>query len=100
MVSHLNVNMIRRRAFGLRPTFVENLDQFLGNVDAPFVSPAVIKPLSELLGGIVVEHVDVEFTLFGESGEREIAGTKKSCDGIVRVRPETKVEFGMERVPE
>jgi len=92
--------MIGRQAFRPRPTFVKDLDELLCDVDTPLVAPAVIEPLGELLGGVMVEHIHIEFALFGEAGEREIAGAKKACNGIVRVRAEAKVELGVERVPE
>jgi len=46
----------------------------------------------------VVEHINIKFALFGEAGEREIAGAKKTGDRIVRVGTEAQIELGVERV--
>ena len=73
VIGHLDVDVIGRRAFGPRPAFVNDLDEFLGDVHAPLVAPAVVKPLLKFLGGVLVEDVHVEFALVGQAGEREIA---------------------------
>lgn len=100
VVGHLDVNLIRRRALGPSPAFVDDLDEFLGDVDAPLVVPAVVEPLFQFLRGIMVEDIHIEFALFGKTGEREVAGAEKAGDRIIRVSAEAQVELCMERVPE
>ena len=73
VVGHLDVNVIGRRAFRPRPTFVDHLDELLGDVHAPLVAPAVLEPLLEFQGGVVVEDVHIELALVGQAGEREVA---------------------------
>ena len=62
------------------------------------IVPPVLEPLFELGGGVVIENVHVEFTLVGQTCEREIAGTEKPGDGIIGVGPVAEVELGVERV--
>ena len=100
VVSHLDVNLVGRRTFRPCPTFVNHLDEFLGDVHAPFVAPAVLEPLFELGGGVVVENVHVKFALVGQTCEREIAGAKKSGDRIIGVGAVTEVKLGVKRVAE
>ena len=99
MVGHFDVNLVRRRTVGPRPTFVNHLDEFFRDVHAPPIAPTVVKPAGEFLGRIVVENIHIEFALLGEAGEREIAGTDKPGNGVVRVGAEAKVKLGMEGVP-
>ena len=73
VVGHLDVDMVRGRTFRPRPTFVDHLDEFLGDVHAPLIAPAVLEPLFELQGGVVVEDVHIELALVGQAGEREVA---------------------------
>jgi hypothetical protein len=83
-----------------RPAFVNDLDEFLGDVHAPAVVPAVVEPLFEFLRGVVVEHVHVEFALLGEAGEGEVAGAEEGGDGVVGVGAKAEVELGVERMAE
>ncbi len=100
VVGHLDVDVIGGRALGPRPAFVNHLNEFLGNVHAPLVAPAVLEPLFEFPGGVLVEDVHVEFALVGQAGEREVARTEETGDGVVGVGPEAEVKFGVEGVPE
>ena len=78
VIRHLHINVIRRNRFRPRPTGVYDLYQFLRDVDAESVGPAVLEPLGELVARIVVENVDVEFSLLGQAGERQIAAAEVS----------------------
>ena len=98
VIRHFHVNLIGGRTLGTRPTFIDDLNEFLRNIDAPPVIPTILEPLGELGGGIVIEDIHVQFALVGEAGQREIAGAEKSRYRIIRVGAETKVEFGVERV--
>ena len=100
VIGHLDVNLIGRRTFRPRPTFVNHLDEFLGDVHAPMVFPAIFKPACEFFGGVVVEDIHVEFALMRQTRKREIARTEKPRDGIVGVGAEAEIKFGVERVTE
>jgi hypothetical protein len=73
VIGHLHVNVVRGRTLGPRPAFVNDLDEFFGDVHTPLVAPAVLEPLFEFLGGVLVEDIHVEFALVGQAGEREVA---------------------------
>jgi len=85
VVRHLHVDLIRREHFLPRPAFINNLDQFSRNVDAPAITPSCLEPLNQLVGGIVIEHVDIQLALMGEAGKREIAATQVADNGIDRI---------------
>ncbi len=70
--------MIGRERLFTRPAFLDDLDQFIGDVDAPAVAPAILEPLGELLRGVVIEHIDVQFALLGQAGKREVAAAQES----------------------
>ncbi len=100
MVGHFDVDVVGRHGNLARPALVNELDELAGNIHTPTVVPAVVEPLFEFLGGVVVEDVNVEFTLHGESGEDEVAGAKETGDGVVGIGAETEVKLGVERVAE
>jgi hypothetical protein len=99
VIRHLDVNPVGRDGVGPRPAFLDDLDEFLGDVHAPTVGPAVFEPAGKLLRCVVVEHVHVEFALMRQAGEREVAGAEEPDDGVDGVRAEAEVELGVERVP-
>lgn len=98
VVGQLDVNPVRRKGIEARPAFVNGLGQFLGDVHAPAVIPTVIKPVAQFVGGVVIEHVHIEFALVREAGECEIAAAEIASDGIIRVFAETEIELGVERM--
>ena len=67
VISHLDINMIRRGTFRSRPTFVNHLNEFLGDVNAPAVFPAILEPVRQFLRRVMVEHVYVKFALIGQA---------------------------------
>ena len=88
VVGHLDVDVVRRERRLARPAFLDDLHQLGGDVDAPAVVPAIFEPFGELVGGVVVEHVHVEFALIRQAGEREIAAAEIADDRVDRVGPE------------
>ena len=100
VIGHLDVDVVRRNRFRARPTLVDDLDQFFGDVDAQPVVPAVLEPLGQLVAGVVVQHVDVEFALLGQAGEGEVAAAQVADLGVDRVLAEEQIELGVERVAE
>ena len=69
VVSHFEVDMVWRNGLRTRPAFFNDGDKFLGDVNAPAILPAVFEPVRQLLTGAIVQHIDVEFSLLGESGK-------------------------------
>ena len=76
------------------------MNEFVCDVNAPLVAPAIVEPVGELRGRVEIEHIHVEFALLGKAREREIAGAEKAGDRIVRVGAKAKVELGVKRVPQ
>ena len=98
MVRDLDVDMVRRDRLFSRPTLVDNLGECIGYIHAPAVMPAVFKPLGEFFAGVPVEHVNIEFALPRQSGEREVAASEVAHYRIDRIRTEQQVELGVKRV--
>lgn len=100
MIGDLDVDAVGWNYFLPRPAFLNDLNQLLCDINAPAVLPAILKPLGQFLRGVLIEHIDVEFTLFGKTRKRQIARSQKSRDRIVRILPEAKVELGVKGVAE
>jgi len=100
VVGRFDVDVIGRGAFGPGPAFVNDLDEFPGDVHAPSVGPAIVEPLLKFPGGVLIEDVHVEFTLIGQAGEGEVAGAEKASDGVVGIGAEAEVKFGVKGVAE
>ena len=81
------------------PSCVDDLDQFLRDVDAEAVIPAILEPLGELIAGIVVQHVDVQFAMIGQAGERQVAAAEIADRGVQRIWPKKQVQLGVQRMP-
>ena len=82
MVGHLDVNVMGRDKFFACPAFLDNIDQFFGDIHTPTVSPSIFEPLCQLLAGVVIQYVHVQLALLGKSRERQIA-TSQVTDGWV-----------------
>ncbi len=100
VIGHLDVDVVGRNRLRPRPTGVDDLDKFFGDVDAEAVVPAVLKPLGELVAGIVVEHVDVEFALLRQAGERQVAAAQVADGWVQRVGAEVQIQLGVEVMPQ
>ena len=57
MIGHLHINQVRQNEVGTRPTFLDDLNQFLRDVQTPTVGPTIIKPLGELGRGVVIKDI-------------------------------------------
>jgi hypothetical protein len=79
-----------------RPTFFDHLHQLFGNVHAPAIIPTIFKPARQLFTGIVIEYVDVQFTLLRKTGESQIAAAEITDGGIVNVGTKEQIEFGVQ----
>ena len=100
MVGDLDVYVVRVDKFLARPALVYDGGKLFGNVDAPAVVPALFEPAGELVAGVMVEDVYVQFPLFGEAGLGEVAAAQVADDGIDGIGAVQQVELGMERVGE
>jgi len=95
---HLEVDMIGRHQTLTRPALVDDVGQFLGNIDAPTVAPAIFKPIDQLVAGIVLQHIDVQFPLLGQARKREVRATQKAGDRVVGILPMQQIELGVQGV--
>jgi hypothetical protein len=100
MVGDFDVNMVGRERDFPSPALLNYLDELLGDVDAPTILPPILKPLGQFFGGVVVENIDIQLPLFGETRKSEITRAEKAGDGIVGIGAVAQVELGVERVPE
>ena len=80
VVGHLQIDVVGRDELLACPALVDDVDQFLGDVDAPAVVPAVLEPLGQLLAGVMVDHVDVQLALLRKSGQRQVAAAQVADD--------------------
>ncbi len=98
VVGDFQVNVIGERSLFPRPTTVDNLRQFLRDVQTPTVVPAVIEPLLEFVAGVVVKHVHVEFALLGQTCQREIAAADETDGWIIGVGAMQEIQLGVQGV--
>ena len=98
VVGHLDVDHVRLERLFPRPAFLDDLDQLVGDVDAPAVVPAVLEPVGKLCRGVVIEHIDVQLALLGQPGESEVAAAQKAGDRVDRIWSEEQVELGVKRM--
>jgi len=85
MVSHLEVDEIRRHDLSPSPALLYDLEQLCCDVEAEPVIPTIFEPGRELIARVVVKDVEVEVALNRESTECQVAATEESVrrvDGI------------------
>ena len=100
MPRHFEINVVRRQEVGPRPTLINDVGKFVGNIETPAVRPAVVKPLGEFVRRVVIKHVHVQFTLRAQTGKCEVAAAEKTGDGVVGVGAEAEIKFGVKRMRE
>jgi len=59
VIGHFYIDIIRRYQFFPRPAFVNNIDQLVGDIDAPAIVPAIFKPLGQFIAGILIQDIHV-----------------------------------------
>src|SRR2546428_11870693 len=91
VISNLNVNVIRRNDSLASPALLNDLDKLSGNVDAPFVVPLCVKPSGEFLSRVAVEHIDIEFPLVRQPGERQVAAAQIPDDRVDLIGTKKKI---------
>ena len=64
MVSHFDVDVVRWNRLWTCPALVDDVCDFIGNVQTPLVAPSVVEPPGQLLAGIVIRYIDIQLTLF------------------------------------
>ena len=64
MVSHFDVDVVRWNRLWTCPALVNDVCNFVGNVQTPLVAPPVVEPPGQLLAGIVIRYINVQFALF------------------------------------
>ena len=97
---HLQVDVVRRNQLLARPALLDDLRQLLGDVDAVGVVPTILEPGGELVGGVLVQHVDVQLALSGKAGERQVATPQIGDLRDERVVAVEEVELGVQRMAE
>src|SRR6266540_2902524 len=100
VIGHLEVDVIGREDIFSRPAFFNDFQQLVRNIDAPAILSAVLEPLSELAVSVMIEDINVQFSLLRETGEGEVATVEVSDGGTNRVRTEEQVKLGMEGMPQ
>lgn len=63
VVRHLDVDVVGQNGTFTRPALVYDLNQLLGDIQAPLVIPAVLEPTGQLRTGIVVHYINVQLAL-------------------------------------
>ena len=59
MIGHLNVDVIRRNEILAGPALFDDLNEFVGDVDTPFVGPSSLEPLRQFRRGNLPLDIDV-----------------------------------------
>jgi len=95
---HLEIDVIGRQQTLACPAFLDHGDKFLSDVQAARIIPTILEPAMQLLRGILVEHVDVEFALALKPGHREIATTEVGDDRIDGIGAMSEVELRVQSV--
>ena len=67
VVSDLDVDVVRRDELLSRPAFIDDLSKVIRDIHTPVIVPAVFEPSSQLLAGVVIHDIDVQFALVGKS---------------------------------
>jgi len=67
MIRNFEIDMIGRDDLFPRPAIINNLCQFVRDVQTPAIFPAVVKPFLQLLAGVVIQYVYIKFTLLAQS---------------------------------
>lgn len=89
-----------RDGVGPSPTLVDDGGDFFGDIDAPFVGPAVVEPVRKLVAGVVIDDIYVELALAREAGEGQIAAAEKADGWAYGIVAEKQVELGVKAVVE
>ena len=100
VVGHLDVDVIGGNGYFPRPALFDDIDKFLCDVQAPARVPSFLEPRCEFPRGVVVEDVDIEFSLVRKPCEGEVAAAQIADDRVDGVGTEQQVEFrvkGMEQ---
>lgn len=97
MVGHLQVHMVRGERLLPRPALVYDVRELLRDVHAPAVIPAILEPLGQLAGGVVVENIHVQLALVSEAGRGEIGASNETDRWQVRVVAVDQIELRVQR---
>lgn len=98
MVRHFDVDIVGRQRLDARPALLDDLDELIRNIQAPAVIPQLLEPLRELGAGIVIEHVDIQFSLLGEPRHGEVAAAEIPDRRRNRIGAEQKIKLGVKRM--
>ena len=63
MVDHLQVDQVGSKQFLSGPTGLNEGRQLVGDVESKGVVPAVVEPMLQLAGGVLIQHIHVQFAL-------------------------------------
>src|SRR5436305_7918651 len=76
VIRYFQVDVIRREHLLTCPTLIDNVGQLLRDIQAPAVMPTIIKPLFQLAASVIIDHINVQFALVCQTGERQVTATK------------------------
>ena len=85
VVGRLDIDVVWRDRIRSCPTVIDDIDQFLGDVDAEAVIPPILEPVSQLVASIMVKDIYIEFALLRKPGQRQIAATQVADLGVERI---------------
>ena len=97
VIRALNVNLVRRGAVA-RPTLGDNVGQRIADIDAPFVFPTGVEPARKFRRRVAVQDIDIQFALFFQTGESQVAAAQKSDCRIHRVVAMRQIQLGVQRM--
>ena len=98
VIGHLHIDLVGRDQRRARPALFDDLRQFGRDVEAKTVMPALLEPPGQLAGGILFDHIDVQFTLGRQSREGQIAAAQIADHGRESILAMKEIELGMQAV--
>ena len=100
VVGDLDVDVIRRDLSLARPALVDDARQFVGDVQAPDVIPALFKPGCQFAARVAIHHIDVQFALVLQAGPGEVAASEIAYFRVNGIGAEKQIQLGVEGMPE
>ncbi len=98
MIGHFEVDEIGAKDFLACPAFVNDFRKFLRDIKAPVVSPLRVEPATQLETCILLDHIYVEFALFRETCEGQVATSHIANNRHLLVIAMQQVELGVQLV--
>ena len=85
VVRNVQIDVVRRNGLFPCPTALDDGGQVSRYIQRPSVCPTRIEPLGKVLSTQVIQHIDIQLTMLGKPGQREVAAAYKTGDGVVDI---------------